>query len=34
MVKACSMYEQFRNAYRIVVENPERKKPPGKPRHR
>jgi len=25
---------EIRNAYRIVVENPERKKPPGKPRHR
>jgi hypothetical protein len=25
---------EIRNVYRIVVENPERKKPPGKPRQR
>jgi hypothetical protein len=31
MGKACSTNEEKRNAYRILVENPERKRPLGRP---
>jgi hypothetical protein len=34
MGKACSMNGEKRNAYRILVGKPERKRPLGRPRHR
>jgi hypothetical protein len=30
MSRECSTYGEKRNAYRILVEKPERKKPPGR----
>jgi hypothetical protein len=32
--RACSTYEEQRNACRILVGKPERKRPLGRPRHR
>jgi hypothetical protein len=34
MGRACSTNEEKRNAYRILVEKPEEKRPLGTPRHR
>jgi hypothetical protein len=34
MVTACSTHGKKRNAYRILVEKPERKRPLGRPRRR
>jgi hypothetical protein len=34
MGKACSTYGEKRNAYRILVGKPERKRPLGRPRRR
>jgi hypothetical protein len=34
MGRACSTNGEKRNAYRILVENPERKRPLGRPRRR
>jgi hypothetical protein len=34
MGRACSTNGEKRNAYRILVENPEEKKPLGRPRRR
>jgi hypothetical protein len=34
MVRACSTNGEKRNAGRILVENPEGKRPLGRPRHR
>jgi hypothetical protein len=34
MGKACSTHRAKRNAYRILVEKPEGKRPLGKPKHK
>jgi hypothetical protein len=34
MIRACSTNGDKRNAYRILVGNPEGKRPLGRPRHR
>jgi hypothetical protein len=34
MDRVCSTIGEKRNAYRILVENPEGKRPQGRPRHR
>jgi hypothetical protein len=31
---ACGMYGEKRNAYRVLVDKPDGKKPPESPRHR
>jgi hypothetical protein len=34
MRRTCSIYEENRNAYRILVGNPQRKRTLGRPKHK